>query len=180
MIRRSNFGALVGKLIQMDSLELGDDANIDIKKYAKGTLLFCIGRSSTHHRPTIGRQSGDVLVVVRSSTDDRTTDRRQKYILYWKEKETHILNFKRSDLYWEHHISSYQRFIPILKIKYLNSSTNFCNFCWWRVLSAMTSLPRTVVHWLYVKETRAWKQITFEGNKSLNNFPPKGYEFNKK
>ena len=54
----------------------------------------------------------------------------------------------------------------------LNSSTNFFNFCWWHFSFAMTSLPRTGVHRLYVKETRAQKQIIFEENGSLNNFPP--------
>ena len=54
----------------------------------------------------------------------------------------------------------------------LNFSTNVFNFCWWRIPLAMTSLPRIVVHRLYVKETRARKQITIEENGSLNNFPP--------
>ena len=49
----------------------------------------------------------------------------------------------------------YQQFIPI------NTNTKiiiFRNFCWWRVLFAVTSLPRKGVHWLYKKETWARKQ----------------------
>ena len=46
-----------------------------------GTLLFCIGWPSAVHRPTIGRQSGDILGIGRPSTDDRTTGHRQKFIL---------------------------------------------------------------------------------------------------
>ena len=42
----------------------------------------------------------------------------------------------------------------------------------------MTSLPRMGVHRLYAKETRARKQITFEENGSLNNFPPLGCQCN--
>ena len=38
---------------------------------------------------------------------------RNLLLLYWKEKETHILNFLTSDLYWEHYLSLYQQFIPI-------------------------------------------------------------------
>ena len=53
-----------------------------------------------------------------------------------------------------------------------NSSTNLFNFCWWRIPLAMTALSSIGVHRIYVKETRAWKQITFEENGSLNNFPP--------
>ena len=54
----------------------------------------------------------------------------------------------------------------------LNSCTNFFNFCWWRIPLAMTSLPCIGVHRLYAKETRTRKQISFEENGSLNNFPP--------
>ena len=43
----------------------------------------------------------------------------------------------------------------------------------------MTSLPFTDVDWLYVKETKARKQITSEGIESLNNFPHQGFQFNK-
>ena len=54
----------------------------------------------------------------------------------------------------------------------LNFSTNFFNFCWWRIPLAMTSLTHIGMHQLYAKETRARKQIIFEENGSLNNFPP--------
>ena len=33
--------------------------------------------------------------------------------IYWKEKETHIVNFLTSDLYWKHYFSQFQPFIPI-------------------------------------------------------------------
>ena len=42
----------------------------------------------------------------------------------------------------------------------------------------MTSLQRTGVHRLYMKETRARKQIIFEEKESLSNFPPQGCQFN--
>ena len=32
--------------------------------------------------------------------------------IYWKKKETHIFNFKLSDLYWEHVLSQYQHLKP--------------------------------------------------------------------
>ena len=54
----------------------------------------------------------------------------------------------------------------------LNSSAKFCNFRWWRVPISLTSLPRTGVHWLYVKETKARKRMTYEDNESLSKFPP--------
>ena len=41
----------------------------------------------------------------------------------------------------------------------------------------MTALPRTGVHLLYVKETRARKRMPFEGNESLSKFPPKSCQF---
>ena len=47
----------------------------------------------------------------------------------------------------------------------LNFSTNFFNFCW-RIPLAMTSLTRKGVRRLYLKETRARKQISFEENGS--------------
>ena len=59
----------------------------------------------------------------------------------------------------------------------LNFSTNFLNFCWWRIPLAISSLPLIVVHRLYVKETRARKQITFDENGLLNNFPPSDCQF---
>ena len=45
---------------------------------------FCLAsvdrRPSAIHRPTIGRQSGDILGVGRPSTDDRTTGYREIYM----------------------------------------------------------------------------------------------------
>ena len=60
----------------------------------------------------------------------------------------------------------------------VNSLANFFNFCWWRIPFAMTSLPRTGLHHLNLTETNARKQITFEDNRSLNNFPSEGCQFN--
>ena len=34
------------------------------------------------------------------------------FIVYWKEKETHILTFKTSDLLWVRILSRWQQFIP--------------------------------------------------------------------
>ena len=44
--------------------------------------------------------------------------------IYWKEKDTHILTFLTSDLYWEHYFSWYQQFLyPFIQtIKFLNKS----------------------------------------------------------
>ena len=58
------------------------------------------------------------------------------------------------------------------KNQQLNSATKFCIFCWWRVPFVMTSLPRTGAHWLYVKDIRARKRMSFEGKLSLSKFPP--------
>ena len=45
-----------------------------------GKLLFSIGRSSAVYRPTIKRQSGDILGVGRPSGDDLMTGYRQIHI----------------------------------------------------------------------------------------------------
>ena len=59
----------------------------------------------------------------------------------------------------------------------LNFSTIFFRFCCWRIPLALTSLPRIGVYRLYVKETRARKQIKIEENGALNNFPPSDRQF---
>ena len=72
-----------------------------------------------------------------------------------------------------------------------NRSTNFCHFSSWGIQFAMTSLQHTCVHRLYAKGTRARKQekkeeiwyqqkITFWGNRSLNNLPSWGCQFDNK
>ena len=86
---------------------------------------------------------------------DRARDSKQNTkklllcLLYWKKTETHILTFQTSDLLYEQILSLYQQFIPADTDDYF--STNFFNFCWWRIPLAITSLPPIGVHRLYTR-----------------------------
>ena len=92
--------------------------------------------------------------------------------LYTERKKKRIFWLSKHWIYYKNkfYLDTSNLYPLIPTIKFLNSF--FFNFCWWRIPLAMTSLPRLRVHRIYVKETRAQKQITIEENRSLNNFPP--------
>ena len=81
----------------------------------------------------------------------KNTERKKKRIFCISKRRIYIENIIFL------HISNSYPLIPTLQ--FVNK---FLYFCWWRVLFAMTSFPLTGVHWLYVTETIARKQITFE------------------
>ena len=91
----------------------------------------------------------------------------------------HILERKRN-AYFDFQndgfiMRTYFVLIPImythLRRQFNSLTIFFFNFCWWRISFAMTSLPRTGMHRLYLTTTKAQKQVIVEENGSLNNFP---------
>ena len=130
-------------------------------------LEMCNPNFGTPHMSTSNPAFADDITCL-NNTPRGLQNMMQCCYIYWKEKETHILNFLTSDLYWFLLISAIYTHL----YQQLNSSTNFYNLCWWCIQFAMTSLPRICVHWLYAKETRAGKRMTFESNDCLSKFPP--------
>ena len=58
------------------------------------------------------------------------THESMRYKIYWKEKETHILNFKTADLHWEHHFFLYEQFIPLntnIRLYFLLMTRSICH-----------------------------------------------------
>ena len=88
-------------------------------------------------------------------------------LLYTEGRKKRIFWLSKRRIYYKNKFcldtSNLYPLIPT--IKFLN------NLCWWRIPLAMTSLIRIGVYRQYVKEIRDRKQITFEENGSLNNFP---------